>query len=72
MKGIIFVVLTLVLGGVIALGLEWLAGFMPAQMTRAVVQPYGIGIHPLSLDVNLCGILGLICGYMVIAKFVKK
>lgn len=72
MKGIIFVVLTLVLGGVIALGLEWLGGFLPNEMARAVIQPYGIGIHPLSLDLNLCGLLGLICGYLVIAKFVKK
>ena len=72
MKGILFVVLMLVLGGVVALGLEWLAGFMPTQMARAAIQPYGIGIHPLSLDVNLCGVLGLICGYLVVSKFVKK
>ena len=72
MKGIIFVVLTLVLGGVIALGLEWLAGFLPGELSRMFIQPYGVGIHPLSLDLNLCGVIGVICGYLVISKFVKK
>lgn len=72
MKGIIFVVLTLVLGGVIALGCEWLAAFLPGQMSSAVLRLYGIGIHPLSLDINLCGLIGLILGYLIVSKFVKK
>ena len=72
MRGIIFLVLTLVIGGVIALGLEWLAGFLPGELSRMFIQPYGVGIHPLSLDLNLCGVIGVICGYLVISKFVKK
>ena len=72
MRGIIFVVLTLVVGGVIALGLEWLAGFLPGQLSHMFIQPYGVGIHPLSIDLNLCGLLGVIFGYLIIAKFVKK
>ena len=72
MRGIIFTVLTLIVGGVIALGLEWLAGFLPGQISAAVLKLYGIGIHPLSVDLNLCGLLGLICGYFIIAKFVHK
>ncbi len=72
MKGIIFAALTLILGGVLALGLEWLAGALPAQMSGALLRLYGIGIHPLSIDINLCGLLGLVLGYLIIAKFVKK
>ena len=72
MRGIVFAVLTFILGGVIALGLEWLAGFLPGQLSAAMLRLYGIGIHPLSLDINLCGLVGLVCGYLIIAKFVKK
>ena len=72
MRGIVFVVLTLVLGGVIALGLEWLAGLLPNQIAHAFIQLYGVGIHPLSVDANLCGLLGVIFGYLIIVKFVKK
>ncbi len=72
MRGIIFAVLTLILGGVIALGCEWLAALLPAQMSGALLKVYGIGIHPLSLHVNICGALGLILGYIIISKFVRK
>lgn len=72
MRGIVFVVLTLILGAVLALGLEWLAGFLPGQVSAAMLRLYGIGVHPVTLDINLCGLLGLIFGYLIIAKFVKK
>jgi len=72
MRGIIFTVLTLIVGGVIALGLEWLSAFLPGQLSAAMLRLYGIGIHPLSLDLNLCGLIGLILGYLIISKFVKK
>ena len=72
MKGIIFAALSLIVGGVLALGFEWLAGTLPGQASAALLRLYGVGIHPLSVDINLCGLLGLICGYLIISKFVKK
>ena len=72
MKGIIFAALTLVVGGVIALGLEWICGALPGQISGALLRLYGVGIHPLSVDLNLCGLLGLALGYLIISKFVKK
>lgn len=72
MRGIVFIVLTLILAGVLALGLEWLAGFLPGQLSAAMLRVYGIGVHPLALDINLCGLLGLILSYLIIVKFVKK
>ena len=72
MRGIIFTVLTLIVGGVIALGLEWLSAFLPGQLSAAMLRLYGIGIHPLALTINLCGLIGLILGYLIISKFVKK
>lgn len=72
MRGIVFTVLTLIVGGLIALGLEWLAAFLPAQMAAAFNRVYAIGIHPLSLHISICGAMGLVLGYVIISKFVRK
>lgn len=72
MRGIIFAVLTLVVGALIGLGLEKVASFLPQQMDAALTRVYGLGIHPLSLHVSICGIIGLVLGYIIISKFVKK
>ncbi len=72
MRGIIFAVLTLVVGALIGIGLEKLASFLPQQMDVALTRVYGLGVHPLSLHVSICGIIGLVLGYIIISKFVKK
>ena len=72
MRGIVFAVLTLVVGALIALGLEKLASFVPQQIDAALTRVYGIGVHPLSLHVTVCGVIGLVLGYIIISKFVKK
>ncbi len=72
MRGIIFAALTLILGGVIALGLEWLAALLPAQMAGALNHVYHAGIHPLSVHISICGAAGLVLGYLIISKFVRK
>ena len=72
MKGLIFCVLTLVLGGVIGLGLEKLASFLPRELANAMTRVYGVGIHPLALRMSLCGLLGLVAGYVIISHFVRK
>lgn len=72
MRGLLFCVLTLVLGGVIGLGLEKLASLLPAEMAGALTRVYGIGIHPLALHITICGLIGLVLGYLIISKFVRK
>ena len=72
MRGLIFCLLTLVLGGVLGLGLEKLASFLPTQMAGALTRVYGVGIHPLALHVTVCGVIGLVLGYLIISKFVRK
>lgn len=72
MRGLVFAILTLILGGVIGIGLEKLASFLPAQMASALTRVYGVGIHPLSIHVTICGAVGLIIGYLIIEKFVRK
>ena len=72
MRGLVFAVLTFVVGGLIGLGLEKLASFLPSQMAGALTRVYGVGIHPVAINVTICGIIGLVLGYLIIAKFVKK
>ncbi len=72
MRGLVFVLLTLILGGVLALGLEYCCGFLPDKIGWALTNTYTFGIHPISATLNICGILGLIFGYLIIVKFVKK
>ncbi len=72
MRGLIFCLLTLVLGGVLGLGLEKLASFLPGQLAGTLTRIYGIGIHPLALHITLCGIIGLVMSYLIVSKFVKK
>ena len=72
MKGIVFVLLTLVVGGLIGLGLEKLASFLPQQLDYALTRVYTLGIHPLAICVSICGAIGLVLGYIIISKFVRK
>ena len=72
MRGIVFAVITLLVACLIAYGLEWVAGLLPGQINATLVRVYVAGIHPLSLHINICGIIGLILGYLIVAKFVRK
>jgi len=72
MRGLTFCFLTLILGGVLGIGLERLAGLLPAPMAGALTRIYGVGIHPLAVRITVCGLVGLIISYVIIAKFVKK
>ena len=72
MRGTIFALLTFVVGGLIGLGLEKLAGMLGGEIGSALTRVYGIGIHPISLHITICGAIGLVLGYLIIAKFVKK
>lgn len=46
MRGIVFALLTLVLGALIGLGLEKLAAYLPQQLDHALTRVYTVGIHP--------------------------
>ena len=72
MKGIVFALLTFILGGVIALGLEYCCNFLPDKIGWVFTRTYTVGIHPISATLSICGVLGLVIGYIIIAKFVKK
>ena len=72
MRGIVFALLTFIVGGVIALGLDYCCNFLPDKIGWVFMRTYTVGIHPISATLSICGLLGLIIGYVIIAKFVKK
>ncbi|MBO7191415.1 MAG: hypothetical protein J6V32_04875 [Elusimicrobiaceae bacterium] len=72
MRGLIFYVLMLVLGAVLGIGLEKGAALLPLDVTNALTHVYGIGVHPLAVRISLCGLLGLIAAYFILAKFLRK
>jgi len=72
MRGLVFALLTVILGGVIGLGLEYIARFLPDKIAYEFTRVFSLGIHPLTLSFTVCGVLGLVFGYLLIAKFVKK
>ncbi len=72
MRRLIFCVLTFILGGVLGLGLEKLASLLPADMAGVLTRVYGVGIHPLAVHITVCGAIGLVLGYLIISKFVRK
>ena len=72
MRGIVFALLTFIVGGLIGLGLEKLAAMLGGQMGSALTHIYTVGIHPISLNITICGVIGLVLGYLIIEKFVRK
>ena len=72
MRGIVFALLTVILGGVFGLGLEYITRFFPDKIAFEFTRVFSLGIHPLTLSFTVCGLLGLVFSYLIIAKFVKK
>lgn len=72
MRGIVFAALTLILGGLLGLGLEKLAAMLPQAMANALTRIYAVGIHPLGIHITVCGAVGLVLGYLIVLKFVRK
>ena len=72
MRGLVFVLLTIILGGVTGLGLEYCTRFLPGKIGYELTRVFSLGIHPLTLSFTVCGVLGLVVAYLIIVKFVKK
>lgn len=76
MKGIrsvIFVVIFFILAGLIGWGLEKLfVSVLPSSMAGSLVRVWDIGVHALSFNINVCGILGMILSYLIVSYLMKK
>ncbi len=76
MKGIrsvIFVVIFFILAGLIGYGLEkFLVAVLPSDALGSLVKVFDVGVHALSFNFNVCGIVGLILSYMIVNYLMKK
>lgn len=73
MRGIVFAVLTIVLGALLGLGIEQAAGLLPAQIAQVFTRVFShIGVHAFSINVSISGVIGLTVVYLVLVKFVKR
>lgn len=72
-KNVIFVAVFFILAGVAAYGLEKLfVSLLPSDAVGSLVKVYDIGIHALSFNFNICGVLGLIASYFLVTYIINK
>ena len=72
-RSIIFVVIFFILAGLIGYGFEKLfVAVLPSETVGSLVRVFDVGVHALSLNFNVCGILGLILSYLIVSYLMKK
>ena len=76
MKGIrsvLFVVIFFVLAALIGYGFEKLiVAVLPSDFAGSLVRVFDIGVHALSFNLNVCGIIGLVISYFIVSYIMKK
>ena len=72
MKDFIYFVVLLVIAAVIGYGLDALFSSVPQNAAKFFLEPFVIGIRPLSISVNICGIVGLIVSFGLIKPFLNR
>ncbi|MDR0953302.1 MAG: hypothetical protein LBM71_03835 [Elusimicrobiota bacterium] len=73
LRSVIFVVIFFILAALIGYGFEKLmVSFLPSDLAGSLVRVFDIGVHALSFNINLCGILGLIISYFLVSYLIKK
>ncbi len=72
-RSIIFVVIFFILAGLIGYGFERLfVAVLPSSTVGSLVRVWDIGVHALSFNFNVCGVLGLIISYLIVSYLMKK
>ena len=73
LRSVIFVVIFFIIAGLIGYGAEKVCvALLPSDFVGTLVRVYDVGVHCLSLNVNICGIIGLIASYAIVTYVVKK
>lgn len=72
MRDLIYVILLLVVAGLIGYGFDAVfSSLLPQNAASTFIKPFALGIRPLSIHISVCGILGVICSYMLM-KFIFR
>lgn len=72
MRDLIYVILLLVIAGLIGYGFDTVfSHLLPQNAASTFIKPFALGIRPLSIHISICGIIGVICSYMLM-KFIFR
>ncbi len=72
MRDLIYVILLLVVAGLIGYGFDAIfSSLLPQNAAATFIKPFALGIRPLSIHISICGIIGVICSYMLM-KFIFR
>ncbi len=73
MRDLVYVILLLIVAGAIAYGFDALCvNFLPQNASSVLVKPFTFGIRPLSFNLSICGITGLVLAYMLMKFIFRK
>ena len=72
MKRILFLVLLLLMTGLLGWIFDQGAATLPNSVANPLTHVYSAGIHPFAIHINLCGVLGLVLGFAILDKLMRK
>ena len=72
-RSFIFGIIFFILSALIGYGLEKLmVRLLPSDLAGTLVRVFDVGVHALSFNVNICGIIGLVISYFIVSYLLKK
>ena len=71
MKDIIYFIIFLLIAALIGYGLDTIFSSLLASKATFFVQQHSIGIRPISISISVCGIVGIVCSYLIM-KFLRR
>ena len=72
MKDLIYFIILLIIAAGIGFGFDALFSLLPQNSASFFVKPFALGIRPLSINVSVCGIIGLVVSFAVIKPFLNR
>ena len=73
MKSLIYFIILLLIAAAIGYGFDALfSSLLPKNTANFFINPLSIGIRPLGIHANVCGIVGLIVSFVIIKPFLNR
>ena len=73
MKDLIYFIILLLIAAGIGYGFDALfSALLPQNAANFFIKPFAVGIRPLGIHANVCGIIGLIVSFGVVKAIFRK
>ena len=73
MKDLIYFIILLVIAAAIGYGFDALfSSVLPQNAANFFIKPFAVGIRPLGIHANVCGIIGLVVSFALIKPFLNR